>query len=92
MTDKLRPTWGYKATGEAQIFVLGEGEDLPQGWSDSPASAEPEPEKTEPEGIPEHWRELHWKQRVKLAKEVSGNPDVTSPDEADAILEAKANG
>lgn len=30
------PTWGYKADGEARIFRLGLGEDLPEGWSASP--------------------------------------------------------
>lgn len=104
---KTIPTWGYKAD-EARIFDLGEGESLPSGWVDSPAKvgavkaapADPEPE---PEAVvdaapePEaesgtDWRTLHWKQRFKLAKDLTGNPDIASLEEADAALEAHFNG
>lgn len=44
MDEKIYPTWGYKGS-EAQIFVLREGETLPAGWSDSPATAALEEEK-----------------------------------------------
>lgn len=36
--EKITPTWGYKGS-KAQIFQLKEGESLPSGWSDSPATA-----------------------------------------------------
>lgn len=35
-TDNTVPTWGYKPCGEARIFRLGLGEDLPEGWSATP--------------------------------------------------------
>lgn len=100
MTEKLRPTWGYKANNEAQIFVLGEGENLPPGWADSPASVEaeavpepqPEPEPEVAGGLPENWRDLHWKQRVKLAKDLTGNLEIVTAEEADAAIEAYLNG
>lgn len=38
MTEKTIPTWGYPASGEAKIFNLVEGDDLPEGWADSPAA------------------------------------------------------
>lgn len=43
--------------------------------------------------IPENWREMHWKQRVKLAKELSGMDDISTTEAADATIEAllKAN-
>ena len=97
------PTWGYKA-GDARIFDLKEGESLPDGWADSPAAvgavkaapAETAPEvPAEPEPEPEtvtDWRAMHWKQRVKLAKELTGNADIATVEEADAALEAHFNG
>jgi hypothetical protein len=41
-TPKMTRSWGYKV-GDAQIFVLPEGADLPEGWVSSPAML-PEPE------------------------------------------------
>jgi hypothetical protein len=38
--------------------------------------------------IPENWREMHWKQRVKLAKELSGMDDISTVEAADATIEA----
>ena len=102
---KTVPTWGYKA-GDAQIFDLKEGESLPDGWVDSPANvgavkaapAEPVPERAPEEnayaqyGEAKDWRQLHWKQRVKMAKDLTGNMEITSPEEADAAIEAHLNG
>jgi hypothetical protein len=31
---------------------------------------------------------MHWKQRVKLAKELSGMDDISTPEAADATIEA----
>ena len=103
---KTIPTWGYKAD-EAQIFDLQEGESLPAGWVDSPAKvgavqaapADPEPEPDAvvdtdpaPEAEPEtDWRKMHWKQRVKLAKDLTGNTEIATVEEADAALEAHYN-
>lgn len=42
--EKTIPTWGYKGS-KAQIFQLKEGESLPSGWSDSPATAAEEKPK-----------------------------------------------
>ena len=42
--EKITPTWGYKGS-KAQIFQLKEGESLPSGWSDSPATAAEEKPK-----------------------------------------------
>jgi hypothetical protein len=38
--------------------------------------------------IPENWRDMHWKQRVKLAKELSGMDDISTTEAADATIEA----
>lgn len=71
---KTVPTWGYKA-GEAKIFNLQEGEDLPAGWVDSPAKVgavkaapvpEPEPEavieaEPDPEAAPEGLVPAGWR-------------------------------
>jgi hypothetical protein len=38
--------------------------------------------------IPDNWREMHWKQRVKLAKELSGMDDISTVEAADATIEA----
>jgi hypothetical protein len=38
--------------------------------------------------IPENWQKMHWKQRVKLAKELSGMDDISTPEAADATIEA----
>ena len=38
--------------------------------------------------IPENWKTLHWKTRVKLAKDLSGMDDISSPEAADATIEA----
>ncbi|MCO1498245.1 hypothetical protein, partial [Limosilactobacillus reuteri] len=38
--------------------------------------------------IPENWKAMHWKQRVKLAKELSGMDDIFTPEAADATIEA----
>lgn len=38
--------------------------------------------------IPEDWRSMHWKQRVKLAKELSGMDDIATTEAADATIEA----
>jgi hypothetical protein len=86
---KVIPTWGYRA-GEAEIFQLAEGESLPAGWEDSPAkvgAAKAAPDPVKPEDVTD-WRAMHWKQRVKLAKELTGNSEITAPDEADKALEA----
>lgn len=31
------PTWGYSRSGEARVFELEDGANLPVGWADSPA-------------------------------------------------------
>lgn len=83
---KTIPTWGYRA-GEAEIFQLAEGESLPAGWEDSPAkvgAAKAAPATDDSSD----WRSMHWKQRAKLARELTGNPDITTPDAADKALEA----
>jgi hypothetical protein len=56
----------------------------------------PEPIPPEPEpvpDVPDDWQALHWKQKVKLAKQVA--PDlaeaITTVDDAEAILEAHAH-
>lgn len=33
------PTFGYHADGRSQVFYLGVGERLPEGWHDSPVTA-----------------------------------------------------
>lgn len=38
--------------------------------------------------IPENWREMHWRSRVKLAKELSGMDDISTAEGADATIEA----
>lgn len=38
--------------------------------------------------VPENWRDMHWKQRVKLAKELSGMDDISTTEAADATIEA----
>ena len=38
--------------------------------------------------IPENWKTLHWKTRVKLAKDLSGMDDISTPEAADATIEA----
>ena len=58
--------------------------------------AEPEELKIPAVGagtIPENWRDMHWKQRVKLARELSGMEDISTTEAADATIEAllKAN-
>lgn len=91
---KVVPTWGYRA-GEAEIFQLAEGESLPAGWEDSPAkvgAAKVAPDPVAPEATETDWRTLHWKQRAKLARELTGNADITTPDEADKALEAYYSG
>ena len=93
---KTVPTWGYKA-GDAQIFDLKEGESLPDGWVDSPANvgaveAAPAEPLEETPAEETDWRKLHWKQRVKMAKDLTGNMEITSPEEADAAIEAHLNG
>jgi hypothetical protein len=53
--------------------------------------AEPEEMKIPVVGagtIPENWREMHWKQRVKLAKKLSGMDDISTVEAADATIEA----
>lgn len=97
MAEKLRPTWGYKA-GEAQIFQLREGEDLPAGWADSPAKvgaaevapADPESAAEAMEGsVPPEWRTLHHSTRIKLAKSLAGELGelITNAKEADEFIE-----
>lgn len=34
------PTWGYHETEEPRVFDLKQGEDLPDGWEDTPAAFE----------------------------------------------------
>lgn len=94
--------WGYHPEEEARIFDLGEGETLPLGWVRSPAELGkvtypgpdegPKPvklaEAPKTEEKPADWRSMHWKQRAKLARELTGNPDITTPDAADKALEA----
>lgn len=36
--EKTYPTWGYHESEEPRIFHLKEGEDLPEGWEDTPAA------------------------------------------------------
>ena len=36
--------------------------------------------------VPEGWESLHWKQRVKLAKDLTGRDDIEKPDDADAAI------
>jgi hypothetical protein len=53
--------------------------------------AEPEEMKIPVVGsgtIPDNWRDLHWKQRVKLAKDLSGMDDISTTEAADATIEA----
>jgi hypothetical protein len=38
--------------------------------------------------LPENWRELHHKTRMKLARELSGMDDIQTAEAADAVLEA----
>lgn len=45
--EKIVRTWGYKGT-QSKIFDLKEGESLPSGWSDSPATAAEEKPKRKP--------------------------------------------
>ncbi|MCJ2107852.1 hypothetical protein MKK70_21225 [Methylobacterium sp. E-041] len=37
LDDTTIPTWGYKPDGEARIFDLAAGADLPEGWNASPS-------------------------------------------------------
>jgi hypothetical protein len=37
--------------------------------------------------VPPNWREMHWKQRVRMAKDFTGRDDIETADEADAIIE-----
>lgn len=37
----LIPTWGYHSSGDAKIFNLKPGEDLPSGWAHTPAAYKP---------------------------------------------------
>lgn len=39
--------------------------------------------------IPENWADLHWTQRLKLAKELGAGEDVSTASEADAFIQAK---
>jgi len=53
--------------------------------------AEPEPLNMPEVGagtIPENWRELHHKTRMKLARDLSGMEDIQTAEAADAVIEA----
>lgn len=53
--------------------------------------AEPEPLLVPEVGsgtIPENWRDLHHKTRMKLARELSGMEDIQTAEAADAVIEA----
>ena len=53
--------------------------------------ADPEPLEVPVVGegtLPENWRELHHKTRMKLARELSGMGDIQTAEAADAVLEA----
>ena len=79
-------------------FELVEADCVPiqPGTDDYPAVSEAEPLDVPVVGagtIPEDWKKLHWKQRIKLAKELSGMDDISTTEAADATIEAllKAN-
>lgn len=40
--------------------------------------------------VPADWESLHWTQKVKLAQEVSGEDNIRTKDEAEAILRGHA--
>lgn len=59
----------------------GDGDGKPGGTKPAPAPADGE--------IPANWRELHWTQRVKLAKALGADDDINA-EAADAFIEAAA--
>lgn len=53
------PTWGYNhKSGEAKVFNLDEGENLPTGWADKPKASDAGPSRTPPHyervGVPDN--------------------------------------
>lgn len=73
-------------------FELLDGDDpVTAPKADDYAPAEPQPMRVPEVGagtIPEDWKTLHWKTRVKLARELSGMDDISTPEAADATIEA----
>lgn len=102
------PTWGYKAgearifdleAGESlpsgwvdSPAKVGAEKSAPAEVPDEPIEAEPAPEAVSEGPVPANWRDLHWKQRVKLAKDLTGNAEIASTEDADAAIEAYLNG
>jgi hypothetical protein len=37
--------------------------------------------------VPDNWREMHWKQRVRMAKDFTDRDDIETAEQADAIIE-----
>lgn len=78
----------YAATLEAKLAKLdGDGDGNPGGTKPAPEPAQ----AGGTSGVPENWRDLHWMQRVKLAKDLGAAEDVDMK-AADAFLEAKVAG
>lgn len=71
---------------DGEVLHYGMDEDEAIRWAirhaaeqtGAPPAATPEPINDTPDGvptlIPDNWEELHWKQQLKLAEEISGGP------------------
>jgi hypothetical protein len=57
-TPKMTRRWGYKV-GDAQIFDLPEGADLPEGWVSSPALLPETVEEPEAASDGSDWEQLY---------------------------------
>jgi hypothetical protein len=76
--------------GFEQLDVEAVSAPNPDDYAPAP-DAQPEEMKIPVVGsgtIPDNWRDMHWKQRVKLAKELSGMDDISTTEAADATIEA----
>lgn len=78
-----------------EVLEEDAGETMPEPVFDDyvpeEPEAEPEPLQVPVVGagtIPENWRDMQWKKRVKLAKELSGMDDIENVEAADAVIEA----
>jgi hypothetical protein len=79
-----------RASAPVEQAFAAEGSAVPgseASGSDIPEQAEATGDPSAPVEIPEGWQALQWKQRVKLAKAITGTAEELSADAADQLID-----